>query len=244
MGLLAVCLLGVSVNNAWAQWYCGPNDTICIGSWCEPVTTPAARQICPLRSGGGRSGGGGGGGGGGRHEQFRKTPTAKGSHPHVEYGAGRLTRPPATEGGGSGGSGGGGGGGGSGSGGGGGGGGGESAVNPPPPPAFDPQTSFQIKPLNCPSGLGLVTRSPTFYGGTRCGLPSPAAGGPQPPPQAGQAGQTDQTPKDDSEKEGYEEIRKQLHNEIKAAVDQVRSKYGLPADNTLPVAATKWSPPE
>lgn len=37
---------------AFAQFYCGPGDTICIGSWCEPVTTPAARAICPLGHGG------------------------------------------------------------------------------------------------------------------------------------------------------------------------------------------------
>jgi len=42
-------------DDALAQT-CGPNDTICIGGWCEPVATPAARAICPLRRGGGGSG--------------------------------------------------------------------------------------------------------------------------------------------------------------------------------------------
>jgi hypothetical protein len=68
-GVLASGLLPEASNVALAQFVCGPNDTICVPAfgWCEPVTTPAARAMCPLRRGGGgggaprkRSGGGGG----------------------------------------------------------------------------------------------------------------------------------------------------------------------------------------
>lgn len=52
-GVMASGLLPGGSHDAFAQFYCGAGDTICIGSWCEPVTTPAARAICPLRRGGG-----------------------------------------------------------------------------------------------------------------------------------------------------------------------------------------------
>jgi hypothetical protein len=235
-GALAFCLLPVSVNKVWAQLCtCAEpgmmNCSLAGFHSHEPAT--AAFPQCQIHARGGGGGRSGGGGGGGRHEQFRKSPAAKTSHPHVEYGAGRLIRPPATGSGTN--NGGGGGDGAAGGAGGGGGGGGESAANPPSPPAFDPQTSFQIKPLNCPSGLGLVTRPPTFYGGTRCGLPSPAAGAPQPPAQVAQPDETDQTPKDDSNNERSAEIQR-----IAAGL---RVKYGL-GGNPPPVGAIKWSPPE
>jgi hypothetical protein len=53
-GVMCSGVLPGTSNDAFA-WYCGPGDTICIGSWCEPVTTQAARAICPLRRRGGGS---------------------------------------------------------------------------------------------------------------------------------------------------------------------------------------------
>jgi hypothetical protein len=51
-GILAVCLLPALTNKVWAQFLCGPNDTICVPAfgWCEPITTPAARAMCPRRA--------------------------------------------------------------------------------------------------------------------------------------------------------------------------------------------------
>jgi hypothetical protein len=54
-GVLVAGVLRGASDGALAQT-CGPNDTICIGGWCEPVATPAARAICPLRRRGGDSG--------------------------------------------------------------------------------------------------------------------------------------------------------------------------------------------
>jgi hypothetical protein len=232
-GTLAACLLSGSINKVWAQLcVCAePGMMTCslLGHTSHEPATSAFPQ-CQLHARGGGGGRSGGNSGGGRHEQFRKSPAAKTTHPQVEYGAGRLIRPPAIgSGGDSGGGVGGGNGGGSNSGGGA---GGQPTVNTPPP-AFDPQTGFQIKPLNCPSGLGLVKRSPTFYGGTRCGPPPPAAGGEPAPPQAGQA---DQPPKTDAEKQQYAKTRKA----VERAVDDLLDRYGLSKENAPPVGAAKW----
>ena len=183
--LLAVCLLVASSHKVWGQLcVCAePGMMTCslLGHTSHEPATSAFPQ-CQLHARGGGGRGGGGGSGGGRHEQFRKRPVTRGTHPHIEYGAGRLPRPPAI-----------GGGGGDVGGGSGGpvGGAGAPAVNPPPPAAFNPATGFQIAPLNCPRGS--FRTGQTFYGGTRCApmpMPSPAAGI-QLPPDADDQSSTD-----------------------------------------------------
>ncbi len=136
-------LLPGASNDALAQFSCGPNDTICVPSmgWCEPVTTPAARAMCPRR-------GGGGGVPRPRIERnvTRLPPRAKPA-PAPKPAPGPVARPaqppmPAPV----------------------------AAPTPglaPTTPEFEPTLADQIKPLQCPAGFAR-TRD-TFYGGTRCG---------------------------------------------------------------------------
>ena len=184
-GVLAVCFLPASIHEAWAQCYCGPPGIICcnvgIASGCEPITTPAARGMCPE----GASPSSGGANDNvpeandnvpQQHQSFRgRAPRQpRHSHPLVT----RRPRPPeparvvlprapavavpALP--------------------------GNGAVPAPNPAnagdanAFQPATAKQIAPLRCPKGFAQI--GVTFYGGTQCG-PAPAAAAPpapEPPP--------------------------------------------------------------
>lgn len=180
--LLALSLLTAFGSDAWAQFSCGPGDTICVGSgWCEPITTPAARAMCPLR---------GGGGGGSR----RSYSTHR--RPQVQHGAARRQRPrrgvvippaqtvtPNVP-----------------------------PANPPtnPPPAVsnalqriaaDPRGQFLNKPLNCPRGYSRV--GATFYGGTQCApMPPASTADNAPSPAAGEQLPWDWPPETSPEKAG------------------------------------------
>jgi len=51
-GIFAICLLSAASNKVWAQaCWCGDPGFVCcsyiFGSSCEPITTPAARAMCP-----------------------------------------------------------------------------------------------------------------------------------------------------------------------------------------------------
>ena len=136
-------LLPGAGNDALAQFSCGPNDTICVPSmgWCEPVTTPAARAMCPRR---------GGGGGVPRpriERNVTRLPPRTRPEPAPRPGPGPVARPtqtptPAPT--------------------------STPTLGPAPTTReFEPTLADQIKPLQCPAGFAR-TRD-TFYGGTRCG---------------------------------------------------------------------------
>ena len=175
-GFLAVCFLPASIHEAWAQCYCGPPGIICcnvgIASGCEPITTPAAREMCPVEESS-PSSGGVANDNVPQHESVRgRAPRQpRHSHPLVT----RRPRPPepagvvlprapavalpALP--------------------------GNGAVPAPNPAnagdanAFQPATANQIAPLRCPKGFAQI--GVTFYGGTQCG-PAPAAAPPAPEP--------------------------------------------------------------
>jgi hypothetical protein len=56
VGVMASGLLPGVSNDAFAQCWCGPPGIICcnvgVVAGCEPITTPAARAMCPRRGGG------------------------------------------------------------------------------------------------------------------------------------------------------------------------------------------------
>lgn len=175
LAAVAACLLTASTDLAWGQ-LCecaepGWMNCSLMGFSSHEPATEAFPQCMAHGSYGGDDGGGPSASQGGRHEAIRAGPGRR-PQPHVVRGA--VIRPPPSR---------------------------LPVVQPPttppivapiaPPAAppldgidasnFDPKTSSQIKPLNCPRGFAAI--GATFYGGTRCGAaapPAPAAGMPAP----------------------------------------------------------------